>query len=129
MQGDWDALAEYTGYTDPYAMLWDMYITQGLTVRQMTGRLGLSRTAIVNKIKELGIVIRHRGGAQAAPKKHYYLHLRDQRWIFSSSLSQIAKVMRMNGTYVMHYKNRVRGGYTRGLRANMPEPDAKPMLD
>jgi len=115
---DWEGICAFMGYVDLHAMLEDLYNVQKLSVQEIGRRIGVSPVGIRRQLHKNNIQVRQQGGAQAFPKKHYFLHLLDQRWVFSTTLQEIGRVMRTNPTYVMHYRRKVKGHPVDGKFAN-----------
>ena len=126
MSSDWEGICSFMGYDDVPTMLKDLYENQHLSVHEIGRRIGVSAVGVRRQLHKWDIQVRPQGGAVALPKKHYFLHLKDQRWIFSSTLAAIGKAMRMNPTYVMHYKRKTKGQPTDALSPDTTQDDVTP---
>lgn len=104
-----ELLANHLGYDDAEDMFKDLYVTQGLSMSQISRRLGLGPATVNNWLRKLGISTRSRGGANRSSVLHYKLHLMDQRYVFTKSNAFLADILRMNPSYVYKYKLKVVG--------------------
>lgn len=126
---DWEGICSFMGYDDVPTMLKDLYENQHLSVHEIGRRIGISPVGVRRQLHKHEIQVRPQGGAVALPKKHYWLHLKDQRWVFANTLAYIGKVMRMNPTYVMHYKRKTKGQPIDALLPDSAEGDVTPSFD
>ena len=129
MHSDWEGICSFMKFDDIPSMLKELYEVQHLSVSEIGRRIGVSPVGVRRKLHEYGINVRPQGGAVALPKKHYYLHLKDQRWVFASTLAEIGRVMRMNPTYVMHYKRKTKGQPTDAVSPDTAEGDVTPSFE
>lgn len=111
--------ANALGYDDARAMFEDMYTTQLLSINQISRRLGCGPATVNRWLRQCQIPRRSKGGANRSPVLHYKLHLMDQRYVFNTKNSELAKLLNMNPAYVYKYKMRVKGAQFDALRANM----------
>jgi hypothetical protein len=126
---DWEGICSFMGFDDVQTMLKELYEVQHLSVHEIGRRIGVSAVGVRRQLHKNGINVRPQGGAVALPKKHYYLHLKDQRWVFSSTLAAIGKAMRMNPTYAMHYKRKSKGQPTDALQPDSANDDVTPSFE
>ena len=101
---DWDNLATSLGYRDEYHMLYDLYVSNQLSVNQIGHKLGYSAGTISLRLKRNGLPARARGGANNTPRKLLALHYLDQRLIYSTSPFDIAHLLNCRHTTVWKYK-------------------------
>lgn len=98
---------EIAGYVSRKAMFEDLYYTEGLSLTQISVRVGVSKTQLVHWMDELGMERRGRGGDQASGKHMWFIHHMDPRMALTVSFNQV--VMFLPCSYSLFYK------YKRGV--------------
>jgi transposase len=116
MAEDWGAFALYLGYKDELEMLTDMYVTQGMSCKEIATRVGMGQPTVLRRLRLAGIERRPRGGAQSSQRLWYKLYLMDQRYVFWTSLSKLAKRLKISQSLVYKYRRGVKSNY--GVRTD-----------
>jgi transposase len=111
MAEDWGAIALYLGYTNELEMLTDMYVTRGMSCQAIATRVGMKQATVLRRLRLSGIERRQRGGPQSSQRQWHRLHLLDQRYVFNTSLSVVAKHMQVSVSLVYKYKRAMKGGW------------------
>ena len=106
---DWNRLAEALGYIDEEEMLRDLYEEEGLSYNRIAKKLGAARWTISRRLTLYGIEKRARGGPNNVGRIKNKLHLLDQRLVFRSPLTKIAKLLGGHTTTIYKYKKAVAG--------------------
>jgi len=117
MAEDWGARALYLGYADELEMLTDMYVTKGMSCKEIATRLSMGQPTILRRLRLAGIERRSRGGPQASQRQWYRLHLLDQRYAMRAPLSKAAKRMRVSVSLIYKYRRAMKGGWD-GVRTD-----------
>ena len=120
MGEDWGAIALYMGYKNELDMLNDLYVNKELSSREIAERVGMAQPTVLRRLRLADIKRRPRGGAQSFQRQWYKLHLLDQRWVFLTSLTKVAKTLRVSSSLVYKYKRAMKGDFN-GLYADMPD--------
>lgn len=107
MQDDYNALARGFGYEDYKYLLEDLYINDGLTVKQVAAKLNKSTFTISHHLEEYGIPKRRPGGAQNLSKKKWKLFRLDPRVIWSFDNITLGNLLKMDKSTVYKYKREV----------------------
>ena len=111
MAEDWGAKALYLGYEDELSMLTDMYVVKGMSAREIAERVEMGQPTVLRRLRLAGIERRPRGGPQAEQKQWARLHMLDQRRVFTTSLSKLAKELRVSQSLVYKFKRGVTCGF------------------
>lgn len=101
---DWQELADSLGYQDERQLWHDLYHTNKYSVSTIATKLGVSSGTIVRRMKNLAITRRHRGGPNNTAKFRKKLHLMDQRVVFTTPSSELAKQLGVHYVTVYKYK-------------------------
>lgn len=128
MAGDWDGLALYMGYKDEVDMLTDLYVRKGLSAREIGEKVEMGQPTVLRRLRLAGIDRRARGGPQSFQRQWMRLHLLDQRWVFFTSLSKVAKTLRVSVSLVYKYKRAMKGGLD-GFRTNSSDEPVGDLSD
>jgi transposase len=107
---DWGAKALYLGYEDELSMLLDMYVTKGMSCREIAERVSMGQPTVLRRLRLAGIERRGRGGPQSEQRQWHRLHMLDQRYVFTESLSKLAKRLRVSVSLVYKFKRGVKSG-------------------
>jgi hypothetical protein len=118
---DWGAIALYLGYETELEMLTDLYVTKGMSCKEIAARVSMGQPTVLRRLRLAGIERRSRGGAQSSQRQWYRLHMCDQRWVFGTSLTVLAKRLRVSVSLVYKFRRGVR----RGFQPDMPDVDAR----
>ncbi len=110
MAEDWGAIALYLGYKDEREMLIDMYEVQGLSCKQIAERVSMGQPTVLRRLRIAGIDRRPRGGAQSSQRQWARLHMMDQRRVFGTGLSKLARQLKVSVSLVYKFKRGVRYG-------------------
>jgi hypothetical protein len=100
---NWDSLADTLGYRDEEHMLSDMYLNQGFSLSLIADKLGNGKATIRRRLSLYNIERRSRGGANNPSLRRLYLHLLDQRWVYSASKKEVAQVIEAHPSTVWKY--------------------------
>lgn len=68
IEDSWESIARTLGYSTEGEMLVDLYCEQHFSLRELGHRLGFSVNSVRNRLSNLGVHIRSRGGPQRAGK-------------------------------------------------------------
>lgn len=100
---NWDYLAQVRGYKDDRDLLESMYSTDKLSMTFMSQLLGVSKVSIRLKLKNLGIKIRPRGGANRSGSSKSRLDKVPESDWESLSLGQLSKKYDMHTSTIRKY--------------------------
>jgi transposase len=111
---DWALLATKLGYADEVSMWQDLYTAKGLSVKQLSKKLDISRNTVRLALEDSGIEMRPRGGPNN--KK---LDITDAlvEEIRQKGISAVAKELGLSYTTVYKRLYRVRGLTVTALQA------------
>lgn len=111
MAEDWGAIALYLGYTTELEMLTDMYVTRGMSCKAIATRVGMQQATVLRRLRLASIERRPRGGPMSTQRVWYKLYLLDQRYVFGTSYSKVAKFLQVSEAVVYKYKRGVKNGF------------------
>lgn len=109
MAEDWGSKAIYLGYETEYDMLYDMYVVQEMSAKEIGLRVTMAQPTVMRRLRLAKIDRRTRGGPQASQRQWTRLHMLDQRVVFYLSLNTIAKRMQVSISCVYKFKRMIRG--------------------
>lgn len=104
---DWNSLGRAAGFESEKAMWETLYVAEELSVSDIAERLGYGIATIVNRLNKHGIARRARGGPNHSHKVTRLLFRLDQRLIFHTPSSELARKLHMHENTVYKYKRSV----------------------
>lgn len=122
---EWDELAKELGYLDWKDCLTQLYAE--MSIAQISKRIGISTTAVVNHLQKFDIKTRKKGGANGNASQKYKLYLIDQRIIFTSTLNELTKLTGASKSVCFHYRSTLGGA--NGVLHNQPSERTVPIFE
>lgn len=123
MGEDWGGIALYLGYKDELDMLMDLYLVKKLSSREIAEKVQMGQPTVLRRLRLAGIERRPRGGPQSTQRQWYKLHLLDQRWVFFTSLTKVAKALRVSVSLVYKFKRAMKGGFDGGTDTEITDTE------
>jgi hypothetical protein len=104
---NWDDLARQVGYANRHDMLFNMYVEQGLSLKEIGQRIGASGHAVMRQLDKLFIERRSRGGFNNLAGQTRKLHRLDQRVIMRYNLDATAKLVGVSTSLLYKYRRAI----------------------
>jgi hypothetical protein len=101
---NWTDFARMIGYNDERHMLEEMYITQGLSLSEMSSRLECGVHTVNRHLNVLNITKRSRGGCNGTASQSRKLFLLDQRVVIHAPLVALAKSIGISTSLIYRYR-------------------------
>lgn len=92
------------GYPNKRTMLEALYTQEGLPIKTISSRLGISTAAVIRWMKELNIPRRPRGGANTPAYLGWRLHRIDPRVVFHLSIHELSNLVQISESYTFKHK-------------------------
>jgi transposase-like protein len=99
-----DDFEPIAGYINKRTMLEALYEEEGLSVKSISHRLGISTAAIIRWMRELGIDRRSRGGANSPAHLGWKLHRIDPRVVFRLSIRDVSRLVQVSESYTFKFR-------------------------
>lgn len=108
---DWDGIARSIGFIDEKQMLTKFYTDWGMSISDISKRLGSGTTTIVRRLSICHITKRGKGGPNNSANQRRKLFHLDQRFVMFASLEKVAGMVRCSKSCVYKYRRSVTGGF------------------
>jgi len=100
---DWESIASIFGYGSETAMLYDLYVSQRLSVQTIASKLDTKKSTVLRRLELCNIPRRSRGGANNKSHRKELLHLLDQRFVLTAPVNEVAHVIDAHPSTVWKY--------------------------
>lgn len=110
MREDWEAKAVEFGYPSYEKLLLDLYVSDGLTMKQIAQKMGCSIFTLSKHLDDFNIPKRRPGGVQNLAFKKWRLFRLDQRVVYSTPDTELEKLLTIDKSTVYKYKREFRRG-------------------
>lgn len=94
-----DDLDPIAGYPTKRAMLEALYAKEGLSIKAVAARIGVSTAAVERWMRLLEIPRRSRGGANSPANLGWRLHRVDPRVVFRVSSRELSRLVSVSESY------------------------------
>lgn len=101
---NWNDFARGIGYGSEREMLEDMYLTQGLSLTQISARIQCGTHTVNRHLDLYNITKRGRGGCNGASNQTRKLFLLDQRVVLFSPLLKLARIVGVSSSLLYKYR-------------------------
>jgi len=102
-----DDLDPIAGYSCKREMLNAVYTQEGLSIKTISNRIGVSTAAVERWMRLLGIPRRGRGGDNTKAEIGWRLHRIDPRVVHGLSIRDLARLVSASESYVWKFRKAV----------------------
>ena len=126
---EWDDLARRIGYNNEFEMMNHLYTDEGLSIHEISLRLGCATFTVKRHLDACKIVMRGRGGNNNKARQTLKLFRLDQRAILLHPLDKLAELSGTSRSLCYKYRIRQTGGLQYEILHHLPDRGSYEVLD